>query len=135
MLTRAFQVFLGLGLLLCSTTGCGPRELPFTDNSKDSVAFALDMKTLALNTTTHLKNSKDQAAALSGLVSALSALDSSLTGPHLETYKEIHSLASALMAECEKGKPAGLDAKVKAIADLANKLPGEAIIEKARNPD
>lgn len=135
MPTNAIKLFLGLGLLLCSTLGCGPSELPFTDNSKDSDAFALDMKTLVLNTTTHLKNSKDQAATLSGVVSALSGLDACPTGEYLTTYKEIHSLASALMAELEKGKPADFDAKIKAIADLANKLPGDAKIEKSRNPD
>ncbi|HUP78044.1 MAG TPA: hypothetical protein VM260_05720 [Pirellula sp.] len=135
MPTNAIKLFLGLGLLLLSTQGCGPSELPFTDNSKDSAAFALDMKTLVLNTTTHLKNSKDQAATLNGVVSALSALNASPTGEHLKTYQEIHSLASALMAECEKGQPTGLDAKLKAIADLAEKLPGDAKIEKGRNPD
>ena len=58
-----------------------------------------------------------------------------MTGEILATFKEIYTLTSALMAELEKGRSAGLEAKVKAIADLANKLPGEAIIEKARNPD
>ena len=129
------RLFFGMGLLLWSTIGCGPAELPFNDNSKDSAAFALDIKTLILNTTSHLKNSKDQAATLSGVVSALSSLESSPVGAHLTTYKEIQSLATALMAEYEKGKPTGLDAKLKAIADLANKLPGDAKIEKARNPD
>ncbi len=135
MFTKTLRLFFGLGFLFCATHGCGPRELPFTDNSKDSAAFALDIKTLALNTTAHIKSSKDPSAALGGLVSALSALDTSPAGTHLATLKEIHSLSSALMAEYEKGKPANLDAKVKAIADVASKLPGEVIIEKARNAD
>ena len=52
---NAFKLFLGLGLF-CSAIGCGPGELPFTDNSKDSVAFALSMKGLVLNTTENINN-------------------------------------------------------------------------------
>ena len=122
--TRSFKLLLGLGLWFCSTLGCGPRELPFTDNSKDSVAFALSMKTLVLNTTENLKTSKEPADTLGGVVLSLSELGVCPTGEYLKTYQEIHSLASALKAECEKGKPAGFDAKVKAIAELAKTLPG-----------
>ncbi len=132
------KVLFGLALLLCSALlcsaiGCGPRELPFTDNSKDSVAFALSMKGLVLNTTENIKTVREPSDALRGIVSALSELDVCPTGEHLKTYQEIHSLASALMKECEKGKPAGFDGKIKAIAELAKTLPGDPKIEKEKS--
>jgi len=134
MPTNAFSWILGLGLLFCSTFGCGPRELAYEDNSKDSAAFALDVKNLVLNTAENIKKSREPADSLGGIVSALSSLDKIPAGEHLKTYKEIHLLASALQTECEKGKPAGFDAKIKAIADLAKTLLGDALIEKS-GPD
>lgn len=131
MPSKDIKLFLVLGLLFCSTLGCGPSELPFEDNSKDSAAFALDIKTLVLNTAENIKKSREPRDSLGGIVSALSALDVVPVGEHLKTYKEMHSLASALQAECEKGKPTGFDAKIKAIADLAKTLPGDAKIEKS----
>ena len=121
--------------LVVSTLGCGPRELPFTDNSRDSLAFASSMKGLVLNTTENIKTIKEPADALRGIVSALSELDVSPTGEHLKTYQEIHTLAKALMIDCEKGKPAGLESRIKEIADVANKLPGDPKIEKEKTRD
>ena len=130
---NAMKLFLGLGLLLCSTLGCSPAELPFTDNSKDSAAFALSTKTLILNIAENIKLSKEPGDVLGGIVSSLSALDVSPTGEHLKTYQEIHALASALATECQNGKPAGFDGKLKAIADLAKTLPGDAKVEKEKS--
>ena len=135
MKKNIFPTFLYLTFLICTTLGCGPRELPYTDNSKDSVAFALSMKGLVLNTTENIKTIKEPADALRGIVAALSELDVCPTGEHLKTYQEIHTLAKALMTDCEKGKPAGFDGRIKEIADLANKLPGNPKIEKEKTRD
>ena len=132
MQTHTFQSFLCLALVLGATLGCGPQELPFTDNSKDSVAFALSMKGLVLNTTENIKSIKEPTDALRGIVEALSELDVCPTGEHLKTYQELHSLAKALMNECEKGKPAGFDTKIEEIAEVAKKLPGDPKIEKEK---
>ncbi len=133
MLTSGFKLFLGLGLIACTIVGCGHSELPFTDNSKDSAAFALSTKTLILNVAENVKKSREPGDVLGGIVSTLSALDVCPVGEHLKTYQEIHSLATALVAECQKGKPAGFDGKIKAIVDLAKSLPGEAKVEKEKS--
>ncbi len=39
------------------------------------------------------------------------------------------------MKECEKGKPAGFDTKIKEIAELAKSLPGDPKIEKEKNKE
>ena len=132
MMPKALRFFLGMGLLSCSMVGCGPGELPFTDNSKDSSAFALSMKGLILNTTENIKSIKEPTDALRGIVAALSELDVCPTGEHLKTYQEIHSRASTLMKECENGKPSGFDGKIKEIAELAKTLPGDPKIEKEK---
>ena len=135
MQKKPFAFFICLAFLMLSTLGCGPRELPFTDNSKDSVAFALSMKGLVLNTTENIKSVKEPADALREIVAALSELDVCPTGEHLKTYQEIHTLAKALMNDCEKGKPAGFDGRIKEIADVAKKLPGDPKIEKEKTRD
>ena len=39
------------------------------------------------------------------------------------------------MIDCEKGKQAGLEGRIKEIADVANKLPGDPKIEKEKTRD
>jgi len=93
------------------------------------------MKGLVLNTTENIKTIKEPADALRGIVVALSELDVCPTGEHLKTYQEIHTLAKALMIDCEKGKPAGFDGRIKEITEVANKLPGDPKIEKEASKD
>jgi hypothetical protein len=124
------------GLLLAATIiGCGPGELPYTDNSKDSARFALDMKRMILGSAEDIKKSPQPADAIRVIVQSLSELDACPTGEHLKTYQELHALSSELLQRSENGKPADLPAKLKEIIELANTLPGEVTIEKERGND
>jgi len=109
------------------TCGCGPAELPFTDNSKDSEAFAKTIKGLVLNTVERIKDSPQPADSLRQVVLSLSELKDCPTGSHLATYEDMFKLSSALLKDSEKGKPTDFKPRLAEIADLAKKLPGEVI--------
>ena len=124
------------GLFLAATLiGCGPGELPYTDNSKDSAKFALDIKRIILSSAEDIKKAPQPADAIRVIVQSRSELDACPTGEHLKTYQQLHSLSSELLQKSENGKPADLPAKLKEIIDLANTLPGEVTIEKERGND
>lgn len=112
--------------------GCGSSELPFTDNSRDSLAFSKSIKELVLNTVERTKKSARPADAIRGIVLAVSELDACPVGDHMEIYKRLHSAAAALLAECEKGKPSNLEAKLEELAKIAEGLPGDLKVEKEK---
>ena len=134
MPNKLCQVICGL-LFAASLIGCGAGELPYTDNSKDSASFALDMKRMILGSAEDIKKSPQPADAIRVIVQSLSELDACPTGNYLKTYQQLHALSSELLQQSEKGKPADLPAKLKEIVDLANTLPGEVKIEKERGND
>lgn len=121
--------------ILLACVGCGSKEQPFTDNSKDSVAFAQSIKELVLNSTERLKSSNQPADGIRGIVLALSELKDCPTGEHLPTYEKLLSLSSELLKESENGKSAGFDGKLKAIEELATSLPGDAKVEKEKKSE
>ena len=115
--------------------GCGPSELPFTDNSKDSEAFAKDIKELVLTAADRLKNSSQPADSIRQVVLSLSDLKKCPTGSYLPIYEELHKLTSDLLQEAENGKPKDLKGKLAKIAEVANKLPGAVKVEKELSKD
>ena len=124
------------GLLLATTIiGCGAGELPYTDNSKDSAKFALDMKQMIIGSVEDIKKAAQPADSIRVIVQSLSELDACPTGDYLKTYQQLHALSSELLQRSESGKPADLAAKLKEIVDLADTLPGEVKIEKERGND
>ncbi len=129
MQSQNCYTFCGL-LLSVALIGCGASELPYTDNSKDSASFALDIKRIILSSAEDIKKSPQPADTIRVIVQSLSELDACPTGDHLKTFQELHTLSSALLAKSENGKPADLTAKLKEIVDLANTLPGDVKIEK-----
>lgn len=126
-----FKVALCLSgmMLLVGITGCGEAEMPYKDSSKDSAAFALDIKQLILNSAEDIKKSP-KPDTIRAIVQSLSELDACPTGDHLKTYQELFKLTSELLNQAESGKPADLPAKVQEIVDLANTLPGDVKVEK-----
>ncbi|MEQ1829679.1 MAG: hypothetical protein ABL921_27195 [Pirellula sp.] len=122
-------------LLVIAFVGCGPKELPFTDHSKDADAFGRSIKILVLSTADELKTSKQPTDALRTIVQSLSELDACPTGEYLPTYKELHKLSSELLAQCEKSKPSDYLAKLSAIAEKAKTLPGVVRVEKESSTD
>jgi len=101
----------------------------------DGQVVALSTKTLVLTSTQNMRGSKEPEDALRGIMLALSELDVCPTGNELPIYKKLHKLTSELLKESEKGKPVGFDVKLKAIADLAKALPGDAKIEKQKSKE
>lgn len=134
MLSKYCRVFVGL-MLTVVLIGCGAGELPYTDNSKDSSRFALDIKQMILSSAEDIKKSPQPADSIRVIVQSLSELDACPTGDHLKTFQELHKLSSDLLAKSENGKPSDLPAKMKEIVDLANTLPGEVKIEKEVGKD
>ncbi len=122
-------------MLATSIIGCGAGEIPYTDNSKDSGRFALDIKQMILSSAEDIKKSPQPADAIRVIVQSLSELDACPTGEYLKTYQDLHVKASDLLAKSENGKPSDLTAKMKEIVDLANTLPGEVKIEKEVGKD
>ena len=101
------------GLLLAALMlGCGAGELPYTDNSKDSSRFALDIKRMILSSAEDIKKSPQPADAIRVIVQSLSELDACPTGEHLKTFQDLHKLSADLLAKSENGKPADLPAKL-----------------------
>jgi hypothetical protein len=129
MLNRLCQIVCGL-LIATGLVGCGGGELPYTDNSKDSASFAIDMKRVVLRAAEDTKKSPQPADTIRVIVQTLSELDKCPTGEYLKTYQDLHAKASELLQRSENGKPSDLSAKLKEIVDLANTLPGEVTIEK-----
>ena len=115
--------------------GCGPAELPYTDNSKDSLSFAKDMKQMVLNTIEQVRNSPQPADSIRVIVQSLSELDACPTGDHLKTFEELHKMSSDLLSQCENGKPSDFQSKINAIAEVAKTLPGEVSIDKNARSD
>jgi hypothetical protein len=134
MSNRAMMICcLGMAAMLA---GCGPSELPFTDNSKDADAFGRSIKVLVLHTAEELKTSKQPADALRAIVQSLSELDACPTGEYLPIYQEMHKLTSDLLSQCETGKqPADFQSKLAAIAEKAKGLPGIVRVEKEDSKD
>lgn len=122
---------------LCTVAlvGCGGGERPFTDNSKDSAAFAKDVKQVILNAAEELKTSKQPGDTVRAIVQTLSDLDQCPTGEHLQTYKDMHAIASDLLTKSENGRPSDMNAKLAEITKLANTLPGEVTIVKETGTD
>lgn len=126
---------LNLGLLAGLLAGCGGGTVPYTDNSKDTAAFALSVKQVVLNAADELKSSKQPADTLSTIVQTLSELEACPTGEHLSTYQQIHTIASGLLAKSENGRPPDLQPKLAEITKLANTLPGTVVVVKETEAD
>lgn len=135
MITNSFRIGVGLSTIAIALVGCGPSELPYTDNSKDSAAFARDIKQIILNSAEDIVRSPQPADTIRVIVQSLSELDACPTGDNLKTYEQLHKLAADLLQQSEKGKSADLAGKVNEIVDLANTLPGEVTIVKEKGRD
>lgn len=134
-LIRQISKLLLAALLAAMIPGCGPAEEPFTDNSKDTAAFAQSIKQLVLSSAERIKTSKQPGDDVRVIAQTLAELDIAPTGEHLATYQELHKLASALADASETGKPSNFQSQMNAIVELANKLPGEVKIEQESGED
>jgi hypothetical protein len=130
-----FRVWVLILIGAVGFVGCGPSELPFTDDSKDTTAFAKSVKSVILNVAEESKTSKQPADSLRAVVQTLSELDACPTGEHLKTYKEVFEIASDLLARVEKGKPSDFQSKIDSMVKLANSLPGDVKVEKETSKD
>lgn len=134
-LIRQISKFFLAALLAAMIPGCGPAEEPFTDNSKDTAAFAQSVKQLILSSAERIKTSKQPGDDVRVIAQTLAELDIAPTGEHLATYQELHKLASVLADASETGKPASFATQMDEIVKLANTLPGEVKIEKESGED
>ena len=119
-------VFLLASLVL---PGCGSGERPFTDNSKDPDLYARDVKQIALDAVQTARRSREPADQIQTLVNELEGQETNNRplGSYKPIYTELLTAAKQLLDECKKanGRPANLPARLDALKQTAEKLPGQ----------
>lgn len=118
-------------LTLLALVGCGG-EQPYTDNSRDPLAYAKDVKQLVLEHVEIAKTSSEPADQVLTIVTELKQTAERPTGEHKATYDQLLEKSNALLSACEaasNGKPANLAQSLNEIAQLAQSLPGEVALQ------
>jgi hypothetical protein len=123
---KRFSILCSL-LALVSLSGCGPKELPYTDNSQDPLAYARDIKQLVVSAARRAKGSSEPVDFLSPALLELKRTDRPV-GEFRSVYQELQKRLDQLVRECEQagGKAPNLSAQLDELIKLAQKLPGDA---------
>jgi hypothetical protein len=117
-------------LSLLALAGCGG-EQPYTDNSRDPAAYAKDVKHLVLESVEIAKKSSEPADQILTIVTELKQSGERPVGEHKATYDQLLEKANALLSACQSasnGKPANLTQSLEELAQIAQTLPGEVVI-------
>ncbi len=117
-------------LTLLMLAGCGG-EQPYTDNSRDPASYAKDVKQLVLEHVEIAKKSSEPADQVLTIVTELKQTGERPTGEHKATYDQLLEKSNALLTACQSasnGKPANLTQALNEIAELAQSLPGEVVL-------
>lgn len=130
------RMVIGLvGVYFIALCGCGAAELPYTDNSRDSEAYAKNIKQLVVDMSQSNRGSPEIADSISSLVEELKQTDRP-QGEHAAKYAEIRAVAEAIVAEGNpaSGKPTATQIqKLDELAKLAQDLPGEVTVSRPEN--
>lgn len=117
--------------LLC-LVGCNS-EAPYTDNSRDAAAYALDVKRVVLEHVDTARKSAEPGDQVSTIVTELKQSKDRPVGEHAAVYAELLTKSEALLKECQaasNGKPATLAKGLDELAKIAQGLPGEVVLTK-----
>lgn len=109
------------------SAACGPKELPYTDNSQDPDAYARDVKTLVVNSARQARSSSEPLDLLTLVLSELKKSDRPV-GKFRPTYDELRNSVEILVAEFERlGKrPANFAERLDELIKMAQALPGDS---------
>jgi hypothetical protein len=116
-----------LPLLAVVCVGCGPKELPYTDNSQDPFAYARDVKGLVVSAARRAKASSEPVDFLAPALLELKRTDRPV-GEHRSIYEDLRNRLDQLVRDCEQagGKAPNLSARLDELIKLAQTLPGDA---------
>jgi hypothetical protein len=114
--------FAGAMLLL----GCGRSELPYTDNSRDPLAYARDVKTLVVTAARQANGSKEPLDFLGPVLHELNRTDRPV-GEFRSVYDELRKRVEQLIRDCERagGRAPNLSGRLDEVIKLAQTLPGD----------
>ncbi len=117
--------FCGL-LLMIGLVGCGPTELPYTDNSKDPAAFGNTIKQLVTDAVADARRSREPYDQIRLISNAIN-VDRQPVGEFAPVYEQLKSAADELADACESadGPVADMDKKLDDLLAMAERLPGE----------
>ncbi len=87
--------------LVVPLTGCGPAELPYTDNSQDPLAYARDIKALVAQAARQAKTSQEPIDYLAPVLVELKQTDRPL-GQSRRVYEELRSRLEQLIRDCQR---------------------------------
>jgi len=109
------------------SAGCGPAELPYTDNSQDPLAYARDVKVQIASAARHAKSSNEPLDYLAPVLQELKRTDRPL-GDSRAIYADLLTRVEQLVADCTKsGRNApNFSTRLDEIVNLAQSLPGDA---------
>ena len=107
-------------------SGCGPKELPYTDNSLDPLAYARDVKILVATAARQAKGSAEPLDFLGPLLNELEKTDRPV-GEFGAVYEDLRSRVKQLVLDCEKsgGKASNLRSQLDELVKVSQALPGE----------
>jgi hypothetical protein len=114
-----------LALVVIITLGCGRKELPYTDNSKDSELYARGVRTLVLGLADTARGSSEPRAQISLIVTELSHDDRPM-GQYKPIYAEMLTTSQKILDRCPPGRGrAEIGKELDELRNLARKLPSK----------
>lgn len=123
--------YLLLIALLC-LVGCHS-EAPYTDNSRDSAAYAVDVKRVILEHVETARKSSEPGDQVLTIVTELRQSKDRPVGEQGPIYADLLAKAEALLNECNSapnGKPASLSRSLDELVKTTQTLPGEVVLLK-----
>jgi hypothetical protein len=118
------------GLLLLVIIGCGRSKMPYTDHSRDSDAYAKDVKELVIDHVGLAKRSREPADMIAPIINELEQMRERPTGEHHSVYEELLETARRVFETCQRvdGRPTGIDKELDQLVALVDRLPGDVNI-------
>jgi hypothetical protein len=112
--------------LAAALAGCGPSEIPYTDNSQDPAAYARDIKAQINSAVRNARSSNEPVDHLEPLLLELKRSDRPL-GESRSVYEDLRARVEQLVADCKRqgrGAP-NLSGRLDELLKVAKTLPGE----------
>jgi len=104
---------------------CGRKELPYTDNSKDSQLYAQNVRALVLEQAQAARNSSEPRVQIHLIVKELSQNDRP-TGDYRQTYSDMLAVSQKAMERCPlTGGRGQISNELDELVALARRLPAK----------
>lgn len=102
---------------------CGRKELPYTDNSKDTQLYAQNVRALVLELAQAARNSSEPRVQMNLIVKELSQTDRPI-GDYRQTYSDMLAVSQKAMDRCPpSGGRAQIGKELDELVTLARRLP------------